>query len=205
MRPRRASGEALGLRWRDIDFDAGLVRVSQQLRPDGTRGRLKTEAARRDVVLNPALARELRTHKLASAYSQEDDLVFAGPSGKGRTHRRTLNAFDVAADHAGLNQGGRRKLVPHDLRHTFGSLLIAEGQDIVFVSKQLGHEDVSTTLDVYASLYGAQAHAERAREALSASMERIAESSRGKSGQEGETPEGAKAHESSLLQVGATR
>jgi integrase len=56
--------EALGLTWQDIDLDAGLVRLRYQLERGG-RGRvkLKTPAARRDVVMLPALSDLLRRHR----------------------------------------------------------------------------------------------------------------------------------------------
>jgi integrase len=60
-------GEALGLTWADIDLAAGLIRVHRQLGRDRQHAPLKTEAAKRDVVLAPALANTLRQHWLASA------------------------------------------------------------------------------------------------------------------------------------------
>jgi integrase len=65
----------------------------------------------------------------------------------------------------------------HDLRHTFASLLIAEGADVVFASRKLGHASVKTTLDVYAHLFDAVEHGRRAREALEAAFGKIVESS----------------------------
>ena len=41
------------------------------------------------------------------------------------------------------------KLTPHELRHTFGSLLIKKGVDIKVVSKLLGHKDISVTYNIY--------------------------------------------------------
>jgi len=52
------------------------------------------------------------------------------------------------------------------LRHTFGSLLIAKGLDVVFVSRQLGHASPATTLGVYAHLFDQVQHAATARAAL---------------------------------------
>jgi hypothetical protein len=48
------------------------------------------------------------------------------------------------------------------------SLLIAQGLDVVFVSRQVGHAKVSTTLDVYGHEFARREHAERARDALEA-------------------------------------
>jgi integrase len=55
----------------------------------------------------------------------------------------------------------------HDLRHTFASLLIAQGLYVVYISRQLGHKDPATTLRVYASEFDKVRHADAARSALS--------------------------------------
>jgi integrase len=57
----------------------------------------------------------------------------------------------------------------HSLRHGFASLLIAEGMNVVFVSRQLGHANPSITLGVYAHLFERGEHATAARDALQAS------------------------------------
>ena len=56
----------------------------------------------------------------------------------------------------------------HALRHTFASILIAQGRDPVFVADQLGHADPSITLRTYAHLFRAAREARRAREQLDA-------------------------------------
>ena len=70
---------------------------------------------------------------------------------------------------AGLTGPGRLSL--HSLRHTFASLLIAKGLDVVFVSRQLGHASPATTLGVYAHLFDQAQHAATARAALEASYQ----------------------------------
>jgi integrase len=54
----------------------------------------------------------------------------------------------------------------HDLRHTYASLLIAEGLNVVFVSRQMGHSSPDITLRVYSHLWGAAEHASKASAAL---------------------------------------
>ena len=66
-----------------------------------------------------------------------------------------------AADSAGLDG-----VTFHALRHTFASILIAQGRDPVFVSRQLGHTNAAITLRVYAHLFDAERHAREAREGL---------------------------------------
>jgi integrase len=63
-----------------------------------------------------------------------------------------------------------RKLVFHDLRATFASLLIAHGGDVVFVSRQLGHASPEITLRFYARLFDKARHAEKMSAALEASF-----------------------------------
>jgi UDP-N-acetylmuramyl pentapeptide synthase len=65
------------------------------------------------------------------------------------------------------------------LRHTFASLLIAQGVDVVFVSRQLGHASVKTTLDTYAHLFDREAQGWRAKMALEAAFGKVLESSGG--------------------------
>ncbi len=54
----------------------------------------------------------------------------------------------------------------HSLRHTFASILVSQGYDVVFVSRQLGHANPAITLKVYAHLSDAARHAELARTRL---------------------------------------
>ncbi len=112
----------------------------------------------------PALGRLLREHKLASRYSLAGQLVFASSRGTGlldgNLRRR---GFTIAADATGLNAPDRPRLRLHDLRHTFASLLIAGGADVVTVSRQLGHASPDITLKLYAHLFDAHRHAERTR------------------------------------------
>jgi integrase len=60
----------------------------------------------------------------------------------------------------------------HDLRHTHASLLIAQGLNTVFVSRQLGHSSPRFTLDVYGGLFDRAEHARRASQSLEADFGR---------------------------------
>jgi integrase len=165
--------ELLGLTWRDIDFQAGVIRVRRQL--DRKRGYAepKTPQAVRDVVLAPALGKLLREHRLASNHSLDNDPVFANAAGRPFEHRNVqARGFDKAAERAGINQdgNGRRKATFHDLRHTYASLLISQGADVVHVSRQLGHADPSITLRLYADEFAAAHHSERTRSLLEAAI-----------------------------------
>jgi integrase len=173
-------GELLALRWADVDLTAGLVRVRKQLDRHGVRVEPKTPKAVREVVLMPALGRILRESRVSSRFSGDDDPVFVSTAGT-PMHYRNINrrGLSVAAERAGLNGGDRPNLRFHDLRHTFASLLIAEGANIVFVSRQLGHASPDITLRVYAHLFDRAAHAEHTRQALEGGYGKLVESACG--------------------------
>jgi integrase len=155
-------GELLGLKWGDVDFAASVVRVRRQADRQGKLASPKTRQGSRDIVLAPPLAKLLREHRLASRFSTDADFVFASATG-GPLNGRNVSrrGLDKALDAAELG-----KLRFHDLRHTYASLLIAEGLNVVFVSRQLGHASPDITLRVYAHLFDAAEHAGRASAAL---------------------------------------
>jgi integrase len=163
-------GEALGLRWADLDLSANVLRVRWQLGRDGTRVEPKTPQARREVDLAPSLVAMLREHRLRSLHSGQGDPVFSSADGSPFHYLRVGRALRTIADRAGLNGDGRPKLRWHDLRHTAASLLVAEGLNVVYVSRQLGHANPSITLTVYAHLFARSEHAERARSAMDAAL-----------------------------------
>jgi integrase len=173
-------GELLALRWMDVDFDEGVVRVTRALGRDGAFTPGKTEWARRAVVLMPSLARTLKEHRLASRHSLDTDLVFASATGrpldprnlggKAPTEKTKGRGMAAALVRAGIVGEGNLKVRFHDLRHTFASLLVAQGADVVFVSRQLGHASPATTLGIYAHLFDAARHADNTRLALERSF-----------------------------------
>jgi integrase len=157
--------EVLALVWGDIDFSEGVIRVRFQLSRQGERVPLKTKAAKRDIVLMEALAKLLRRHRLGEEFSTDADFVFqSSVPRRPMTYRGALlDLFHDARDRANLND-----VTFHSLRHTFASILIAQGRDVQFVSRQLGHTKTSTTWDTYVHLFEAERHAQDAREQLDA-------------------------------------
>jgi integrase len=154
--------ELLGLTWSNVDFRGRSLQVREQMGRDGKRRSLKTAAASKDVILMSQLAGELRKLRLASSFSDSRDLVFCTTTGQTKGHRNlTGRGLEKAAKAAGL-----QAVTFHVLRHTFASILIAQGHDPVFVSRQLGHANAAITLKVYAHLFDAQRHAQKARERL---------------------------------------
>ena len=153
-------GEALALRWGDIQFgqDASDPNRYLWIRRNYTAGRFVTpksgKARRVDMSqqLRTVLL-ELREQRLLDAMLKgdspiSDDLVFPSAAGAvldpSNLHKRVLLP---AIQHAGL-----RRFRIHDLRHTFASLLIQDGASLAYVKEQLGHSTIAITVDLYGHL-----------------------------------------------------
>ena len=153
MRP----GEALGLQWRDIDWDAGRLSVRRALVKQGKEWRLeepKTQSSRRAIPLPPATMRTLAAHRKQQAVDRlatgpaylHHDLVFAGQNGQPLDEHNVVHrAFKPLLRQAGLPDSVRL----YDLRHTCATLLLAQGVHPKVVSERLGHASVTLTLDTY--------------------------------------------------------
>jgi integrase len=166
--------EALGLRWEDVDFEAGEVRVRGQLTDDGTIKRPKTKAGTRSVPLLPVVEQELREHRktqLARGLVGSDRLVFTTQNGRPLNRHNVRNkGIHVAAQKAGLHAEGATKITTHDLRRTFIShLILGLGLDPVRVSKIAGHSNVSVTLNVYADEFDKAQHRDDLQARIAAS------------------------------------
>ena len=156
--------EVLALVWGDIDFTDGVIHVRFQLSREGKRVPPKTKAAKRDIVLMDTLGKLLRRRRLAETFSTDTDFIFqCSVPGRPMPYKGMLSSFHKARHGAGLDD-----VTFHALRHTSASILIAQGHDVQFVSRQLGHSKTSTTWDTYVHLFEAQRHAQEAREQLDA-------------------------------------
>lgn len=85
---------------------------------------------------------------LAQGWGEVPDLVFLNHE------RRMINFFNLRPRvfHAALEKAGQRRIRIHDLRHTFASLPLQNGESIVYVKDQLGHGSISITVDTYGHL-----------------------------------------------------
>jgi integrase len=156
--------ELLGLQWRDVDFEAGVIRVRRQADRKGLMVEPKTPQAKRDLVLPPSLAKTLREHKMASRFKRDTELVFPTGTGRAQNGRNvSRRGLEKALTNARL-----AKMRFHDLRHTHCSLLISEGLNVVYVSRSMGHASPDITLKTYSHLWDAAEHSSKASAALDA-------------------------------------
>ncbi|TKK85608.1 hypothetical protein FDA94_24760 [Herbidospora galbida] len=142
-------GEAFGVALDRIDFVEGMLTVNQQVVIVDRRPTLavpKTRASIRDVPLPELLSDALARH--IEKYAPEDVLFRTGQDNLIRRdyfNARVLKPAILAA-------GVPADMTFHDLRHTFASTALAEGVPISEVSCWLGHESITTTVDLYGHL-----------------------------------------------------
>ena len=137
-------GELLALRWQDIDWPAQRVRIRRSF-VRGEFGTPKSKRSSRSVPLADRLAGELDRLHQETPYRHDHDLVFAHPlTGKPIDRSRLLKRFKAA-----LQRGGVRPVRFHDLRHTFGTRMAAQGVPMRALQEMMGHRDFKTTL-IYA-------------------------------------------------------
>jgi integrase len=160
-------GEVLGLRWRNIDLDAGTATIEAQLDRRGNLAECKTARSRRTIELPSALLAPLRAHKLRSRASRGDDFVVVARTGPPRPldHRTVTRAFA-----GGVKRAGIAEPTPtfHDLRHGFASRFIASGGDLVTLSAHLGHRSPGITASAYSHEFERHARADERRARLDA-------------------------------------
>lgn len=168
--------EALGLAWGDVDFEGRVLRVRAQLER-GTRARVerKTDRAVREIEIDDGLLAILRAWKLRSPFPQGQHLVVVTRSGTPLDHRAAGRCLDAIVKRAGLDNSGLPKITPHQLRYTFGSLLIDVGEATSRVSRLMGHANEAITGSVYAHEIERRDNAERTRASLRAAFGSVRE------------------------------
>jgi integrase len=141
------AGELWGLQWGDVDWNSKQIHVKRSLWRHQFQ-KPKTKNAIRKIDLTDRLVRELRAWKLACPVN-EHDLVFPSPQGKQSQHDNVVKRYFNPA----LRKAGLRHVSFHSLRHSNASMRIHAGQNIKYLSTQIGHASISITLDIYGHLF----------------------------------------------------
>lgn len=145
-------GEVLGLRWEDIDLDAGALTVNGQLQKFDRKLHwvpTKTAKSKRTIVIPAVALTSLRAHhdrqRLKTARGQQPKgYVFTTRDGKPLMARNVYRRFLELSAQAGLP-----RIRFHDLRHTAATLMLAQGVDPRTIMEILGHSQISLTLNTY--------------------------------------------------------
>jgi integrase len=151
LRTGMRQGEMIGLQWADIDWNGKFIEIRRSCWKKVI-STPKSGKSRR-VDMSDQLAAALLDHrrKLAAEALKERqpmaEWVFPSGAGTPLEPNRVREAF-----HFVLKKAGLRRVRFHDLRHTFASWLIANGESLVYVKEQLGHHSIQITVDTYGHL-----------------------------------------------------
>jgi integrase len=155
-------GELLGLKWQDINFEAGVLQVRRVLSRVPTNmperehvyveAEPKTQKSRRSVMIAPFALEALKKHRddqleaklKAGAFWQEYDYVFCTLHGTHLNPNHVVEEFKKL-----LNRAGLPNIRFHDLRHSAATLLLSLGVHPKVVQELVGHTQISKTMDVY--------------------------------------------------------
>jgi integrase len=144
-------GEALGLRWEDVDTTQSVLWVRNQLQRIDGRLMLvepKTEGSRRTLVVPPTIIQNLREHEKRQVAEKlwvgskwiDSGFVFTNRTGGPLQARRVIDEF-----HKVLKSAGLHRIRFHDLRHSCATLLLVQEVPDRVVMQILGHSDISMT------------------------------------------------------------
>jgi integrase len=171
-------GEALGLRWSDVDLEAGRVTVRHNRVLVGSRmveGTPKRARSVRTLALLGGAVEALRRQKAQQAEARlaageawrDEDRVFSTRDGGGLIASNVNRTFRRIRERAGV-----RNLPPHSLRHATASILLAAGVPVAVAAKMMGHS-VAMFCEIYADLLVEATHdaARRADEWLASQGE----------------------------------
>ena len=146
-------GELLGLQPGDVDFNGGFIEVQRAV----VRGRVTTpkNGKARRIDMSRQLAGTLKLHlierkrdTLARGWSEAPLWLFSNEEGK------PLDPSNVRdrVFHRALEKAGLRRIRLHELRHSFASQLLMQGESLAYVRDQMGHASIQTTVDLYGHL-----------------------------------------------------
>jgi integrase len=139
------TGELIGLKWSDIDFDKKTIKIERSIRK-GVEDLPKTKSSKREIeiidVLMPYIQKHLTFVKPNATY------VFETYKNEPFTSCDKINVFYWRP---ALKNANIPYIRLYQMRHTFATMMIGNGEDILWVSNMLGHKNSTTTLNVYAS------------------------------------------------------
>lgn len=155
-------GEATALTWNDIDLDKGIIKVTRSFNFKQKEFKNPKNGKSRSVIIPQVLVDYLKTLPRTSVY------VLTSKSGKMMSDvawKRLYESYmcDLNLEYGGFTEKHKKfeprkvpmaiqPFTPHELRHTFCTMMYEAGVDVVVAKEQMGHSDVKTTLAIYTHL-----------------------------------------------------
>lgn len=141
-------GELLGLKWEDVDFKRSVIYIRRSIVKQKI-GPPKTEASQKPIPLNSELAKALRLWKMKTTYNRPDDWVYASPAKNGTQPYWPTSIYRVYIKRAAKKVGLKKRIGWHTFRHTFGTILNANGENPKVIQELLRHATLKVTMDTY--------------------------------------------------------
>lgn len=141
-------GELIGLRWEDVDFEELVLHVRRSV-VAMVEGSPKTEASQKDIPLDAQTAEALWAWKRITPHPLPGNWVFASPHKKGKQPYWPGTLWRYHGRPAVKRAGVTKQVSYHTFRHTFGTLLNANGENAKVVQELLRHASLKVTTDVY--------------------------------------------------------
>jgi len=155
-------GELIGLQWGDVDFETLVLHVRRSV-VSMVEGLPKTEASQKDVPLDAQLAESLFLWKQICQYTSLADWVFASPHMKGKQPYWPGTLWRYYGRPALKRARITKQVTYHTFRHTFGTLLNANGENAKVVQELLRHSSLKVTTDVYMQAVSPQKRAAQSK------------------------------------------
>jgi integrase len=159
--------ELFALKWEDVDFLNLQINVRRSIYLSVV-GHCKTEASRKPIPMDSMVACELRTWKQQSRYGQPNDWVFASPRTRGRRPYWPDVVISRVIRPAAARAGIRKHIGWHTFRHSYCTMLMANGENVKVVQELMRHANCRCTLEIYS-----QARTQAKREAQHRVVEMI--------------------------------
>lgn len=140
--------ELLALKWEDVNFASGEIHLSRGIVCQHV-GPLKTETSQKPVPMDAGLSALLLDWRGRCPYNQDTDYVFGSPEKDGTQPLWPSSAMSKHIRPAAQRAGIAKHVRWHVFRHSFATLLKANGEDVKTVQESLRHADSKVTLDVY--------------------------------------------------------
>lgn len=139
-------GELQGLRWSDVDLEAGIIHVERQYSSHEAAFTATKGRRNRKVPCGPTLAAALRAHRLATG--RREGLVFGADGRRPIDAGKLQDRADAAWEAVELE-----RVTPHACRHLFATLMAAAGTPLERLSRYMGHSSIAVTWDNYGHLF----------------------------------------------------
>ena len=140
--------ELFALKWGDVDFSNLELNVTRSIYLRVI-GNCKTEASRKPVPIDAQVAADLWLWKETSTYSKSDDWIFASPHTRGKYPFWLDIVLQKIVRPAALRAGITKRIGWHTFRHSYSSLLVANGENMKVVQELMRHASSRVTLEVY--------------------------------------------------------